>query len=124
MAPTPVLLAFGPRLFYESLVRELGSHEQVVPWISEASELPDLLVEVQRTQAEAVIISTATKADAAGIRSDLFSEFPHLSLLVLSAEDEIAFLYKQEVVVRRIPSVSVDAILTALREGDTYWSPL
>jgi DNA-binding NarL/FixJ family response regulator len=124
MVPTTVLLAFGPRLFYESLVSELESREDVVPLLSEASELPELLVEVRQTRADAVIVTAMTKADVAGVRSHLFSEFPHLSLIVLSAEDETASVLKQEVVVKKIRSVSVETILTALREGDRYWSPL
>ena len=124
MQSTTVLLAFGPRLFYESLASELEPLKDTLPLISEASELPELLVEVQQTQADTVIISSVSQAAAAGIRSHLFAEFPHLSLIVLSTEDETAVVFRQEVVAKQIRSVSLETILTALREGERYWSPL
>ena len=123
MQPTNVLLAFGPRLVFESLAAELESHEGIVPRISEATQLAELLVEVQQTQAEAVIISAATKADATGIRSHLFSVFPHLAVIVLPAAHNGSLLYKQKVVVERLEDLSIETLVTAIHRGERYWSP-
>ena len=123
MATTTVLLALGPRLFHESLVRELQTHNDIDAVVSEASGGPELLMEVQRGRVDCVIMSTEQTAKIPGIYSHLFSEFPELVVIALSENDGRATVYRQEVVAEEIRSISVDSLLTTLREASKYWSP-
>ena len=120
---TTVLLALGPRLFYESLIRELQSHSDIDAFVSESADGPDLLMEVHLSRADCVIMSTEKTADIPGIYSHLFSEFPELVVIVLSENDGRATVYRQEVVAEEIRSISVECVLTTLRGTNKYWSP-
>ena len=115
------MLALGPRLVYESLVHELESHDDIDAILSDATDGPELLLDVKHNQADCLIVSSDDIADIPGIYSHLFSEYPDLVVVVLW-DDDGAVLLKQEVVMQEIRPVSVDALVTALRGANTYWS--
>ena len=119
-----VLLAIGPRLLRESLRHEIQSQLDMAAMTSAASTLPELLVEVKRTRADAVVISADQTGEVPGICTHFFAEFPEIVVVALVAGGNQAFCYRQDISVEEICEVSTGDLVSTLRTANTgYWIP-
>jgi hypothetical protein len=91
---------------------------------SAASTLPELLVEVKRTRADAVVISADQRGECPGICTHFFAEFPEIIVVALVPGGNQAFCYRQSISVEQIREVSSGDLVSTLRTANAgYWTP-
>ena len=81
-----IVLAHRRRMLRELLQRVL-SRQPDLEIVGQSTDPIDLLLAVSRSEADVVILD---EANSRGLRSHLLAEFPHLTLLDLSSDGEVA----------------------------------
>jgi DNA-binding NarL/FixJ family response regulator len=109
-----VLLANRPETLRTSLATLLQQQSdiEVVGTILDPIEL---LVAVEDTQADVVVVTLPDSGDMPGICSHLLYEYPQLLILALSSARTKACVYRQTIAVELLADISDEGLLTALR---------
>jgi DNA-binding NarL/FixJ family response regulator len=109
-----VLLANRPEALRTVLVTLLQSQDdiEVVGLILDPVEL---LVAVEDTHADVVVLTLPDSGEMPGICSHLLHEYPQLLILALSSDRTRAYVYRQAITVEPLVDMSDESILTAVR---------
>src|ERR1041385_2665144 len=75
----------------------------------------ELLVAVEDTQADVVVVTLPDTGEMPGICSHLLHEYPQLLILALSPDRTRACLYRKAITVEPLADISDEGILAALR---------
>ena len=113
-----VLLANEPGSVRETL-EELLQHQSDVEVVGTVREPIEILLAVDETQAEVVVLTLPESGEIPGICTHLLTEYPRLLILALAADRESACLYRRGIVVEPLPNVSEDGILGVIRRART-----
>jgi DNA-binding NarL/FixJ family response regulator len=84
----------------------------------------ELLVVVEDTQADVVVVTLPDSGAMPGICSHLLHEYPQLLILALSSDRTRACVYRQAITVEPLADMSDEGILMAVRRvraGSTLW---
>src|SRR5215510_7046769 len=110
-----VLLANGPEALRTGLATmlEQQSDIEVVGTVLDPIEL---LVAVEDTQADIVVVTLPDSGEMPGICSHLLHEYPQLLILALSPDRTRACIYRQAITVEPLADISDGGILTAVRQ--------
>ncbi|ETX03459.1 response regulator transcription factor [Candidatus Entotheonella palauensis] len=114
MRAVKVLLANQPlaaRQFLEAIFRQ-QSDVQLVGTVLDPIEL---LIEVEHTEADVVVITLPDSGDIPGICSHLLHQYPQLLILALSADCQRACTYQQVIATEPLAVASEENILLAIR---------
>ncbi|MHC4399724.1 MAG: response regulator [Planctomycetota bacterium] len=117
-----VILALEPSLVRGSVRGAIESSGDITV-VGEADTPVHLLLDIQRHEADAVVLHLENDNQIPGICSHLLQQYPELLVVALSREDDRAFLLRQEVSEQNLDSTSIGDLLAALRTANTsYWS--
>jgi len=75
----------------------------------------ELLVAVENTQADAVVVTLPDSGEMSGICSHLLYEYPQLLILALSSTHTRACVDRQAITIEQLSGTSDEEILTAMR---------
>src|SRR5215471_6231170 len=114
--PVRVVLANRPRALRARLA-ELLQHQSDIEVAGTVLDPVKLLIAVEDTQADVVIVTLPDSGDMPGICSHLLHEYPQLLILALSSARTRACVYRQAITVEPLADVSDEGILTALRRA-------
>jgi len=112
-----VLLANGPeelRTYLEALLQQ-QSDVEVVGQIQDPIEL---IMAVEDTQADMVIVTLPESGEMPGICSHLLYEYPQLLILALSSDRTKACVYRQIIRTEQLPDTSDEGLLRAIRQAN------
>lgn len=90
--------------------------------VGEAFDPINLLLTVDDTQADVVIMGHPNADRMPGICTHLLAEYPDLLILTLSTEDSRAFLYERKIAQKEIAFQSPDDLIA--RIGDAFSTPM
>src|SRR6266545_2713350 len=110
-----VLLAIRPRLL-SAVVRHLVERQADMAVVSEVSEPSELGAAIRATAAEVVILTPVDADREPELRSQLWSQSPHLKIMTLSTTGDTALLYASGSPTKRRDDVSEASLLSAIRE--------
>jgi DNA-binding NarL/FixJ family response regulator len=117
-----ILLADIPhalRTFLEELLQR-HTDVEVAGIVSDPIEL---LMAVEDTQADVVVVTLPTSGEIPGICSHLFNEYPQLLILALAPDRTQAWLYQQVTAVEQLIDTSEEEILKAIRQAKGSITP-
>ena len=114
--PVRVLLANRPRALRTRLAGlfQLQSDIEVVGTVLDPIEL---LMAVEDTQADVVVMTLPDSREVPGICSHLLYEYPRLLILALSSTRTRACVYRQVITVEQLSYTSDEEILVAVRKA-------
>jgi DNA-binding NarL/FixJ family response regulator len=114
--PVRVLLANRPQALRTHLAQllQLQSDIEVVGTVLDPIEL---LIAVEDTQADVVVVTLPDSGDIPSICSHLLYEYPQLLILALSSARIRACVYKRAMTVEQLSNTSDEEILTAVRKA-------
>ena len=110
-----VLLANEPEEFRKRL-KTLIQEQEDMKVVGEVLDPIELLLTVNETQADVVILTLPDPGGELGIATHLFAEFPQVLVLAISPVCEQAFLYQQIISREQLPGKSGEDVLVALRK--------
>jgi DNA-binding NarL/FixJ family response regulator len=110
-----VLLANGPDPLRTFLV-DLLQPQNDVEVVGSVLEPIELLMAVEDTQADVVVLTLPDSGQIPGICSHLFDQYPHLLILALSPDNTKACVYQQVIAVEELMDISEENLLTAIRK--------
>lgn len=116
--PIRVLLALESPMLRDMLADLLGRHEGIEV-VGHALEPLDLLVAVEKSQADVVLLTFPQFPTMPGICSHLFAEFPELVVLGVSPDGQYACTCRQEVRVKPLGGAGLDEVLAEIRSVST-----
>ena len=102
-----------PRLLCETISAEINSQADFIAIQSDVCTPADILLEIKRTEADVLMITSEECGKIAGIYTHLFAEFSGLHIIAFSPTENRAFVFWQEILVREI-RISLDAVLATL----------
>jgi len=108
-----VLLALDSPDRHE-LWRGLIEQEPGIELVGEVEDPIDLLVEVSRTQADAVIQEWPSE-ETPGFISILLTEYPDLLVVGIPGNGDHAFLCRQAISKKRLPTAGLHDVLSAIQ---------
>jgi DNA-binding NarL/FixJ family response regulator len=117
-----VLLADIPHLLRASLERLLQHHRDIEV-VETVIDPVELLIAVEDTQADVVVVTLPDSGEMPGICSHLFAEYPQLLILALSSDRTRACIYKQVTAVEQLIDTSEEEILKAIRQAKANIAP-
>lgn len=89
--------------------------------VGEVLDPIELLLKVNETQADIVVLTLPEPGSEPGIITHLFAEFPQVLVLAISSVCEEAFLFQQIISREQLPGKSGEDVLVALRKAkDKY----
>ena len=109
-----VLLANGPEALRTSLATFLQQQSDI-EIVGTVLDPIELLVAVEDTQADVVVVTLPDTGEMPGICSHLLHEYPQLLILALSPDRTRACVYRQTITVEPLADISDEGILAALR---------
>ena len=109
-----VLLANRPRALRARLARLL-QRQSDIEVVGTVLDPIKLLVAVEDTQADVVVVTLPDSGEIPGICSHLLHEYPQLLILALSLACTRACVYRQTITVEQLSDTSDEGILTAVR---------
>jgi DNA-binding NarL/FixJ family response regulator len=109
-----VLLANGPEALRTSLATFLQQQSDIEV-VGTVLDPIELLVAVEDTQADVVVVTLPDTGEMPGICSHLLHEYPQLLILALSSDRTRACVYRQAITVEPLTDISDEGILAALR---------
>jgi DNA-binding NarL/FixJ family response regulator len=109
-----VLLANRPEALRISLATLLQQQSDIEV-VDTVLDLIGLLVAVEDTQADVVVVTLPDSGEIPGICSHLLYEYPQLLILALSSARTRACVYRQAITVEPLADISDEGILTAVR---------
>jgi len=110
-----VLLANGPDPL-RTFLAELLQPQNDVEVVGSVLEPIELLMAVEDTQADVVVVTLPDSGQIPGICSHLFDQYPHLLILALSSDNTKACVYQQVITGEELTDTSEENILTAIRK--------
>jgi DNA-binding NarL/FixJ family response regulator len=108
------LLANRPEALRISLATLLQQQSDIEV-VDTVLDLIGLLVAVEDTQADVVVVTLPDSGEIPGICSHLLYEYPQLLILALSSARTRACVYRQAITVEPLADISDEGILTAVR---------
>ena len=111
-----VLLANGPEALRTGLATMLQQQSDIEV-VGTVLDPIELLVAVEDTQADVVVVTLPDSGEMPGICSHLLQEYPQLLILALSSARTRACVYRQAITAEPLADVSDEGILTALRRA-------
>lgn len=115
-AKIKVLLASRPKLLSE-VIRYMVARQQDMEVVSEVLDPIDLLLAVQATSAEVVIVTPLPANGDPHICIQLLAAYPQLKIVTQSAKGEAAYLYQSGSPKKRIEEPSEQSMFGAIRES-------
>jgi DNA-binding NarL/FixJ family response regulator len=109
-----VLLANRPEALRISLATLLQQQSDIEV-VDTVLDLIELLIAVEDTQADVVVVTLPDSGEIPGICSHLLYEYPQLLILALSSARTRACVYRQAITVEPLADISDEGILTAVR---------
>ena len=119
MGKVRVLLANKPRMLRE-LLRSLIQRQADMEVMGEVLDPVELLLAVDETQADVVVVDLPESGEEPGICSHLLAEYPQLLVLALSPGRDRAILYRQSIIKEELSKLSDDEILEAIRKTEVH----
>ena len=119
MGKVRVLLANKPRMLRE-LLRSLIQRQADMEVMGEVLDPVELLLAVDETQADVVVVDLPESGEEPGICSHLLAEYPQLLVLALSPGRDRAILYRQSIIKEELSKLSEDEILEAIRKTEVH----
>ena len=111
-----VLLANGPEALRTGLATILQQQSDI-ELVGTVVDPIGLLIDVEDTQADVVVVTLSDSGEMPGICSHLFHEYPQLVILALSSARTRACVYRQTITVEPLADISDEGILRALRRA-------
>ena len=111
-----VLLANRPRALRARLAKLL-QRQSDIEVVGTVLDPIELLVAVEDTQADVVVVTLPDSGEIPGICSHLLHEYPQLLILALSLACTGACVYRQTITVEQLSDTSDEGILTAVRKA-------
>ncbi len=99
------------------LLEEVIDRHQHMEVIGEAFDPIDLLVTVNETEADVVIMGHPDAENMPGICTHLLTEFPILLLLIISTIDQRAFLYERKIRQEEVSYTLPEDLITRVHEA-------
>jgi len=112
--PVKVVLATRSHVLRRYL-EELLQHQSDVEVIGTVLDPVKLLMTVEDTQADVVIVTLPSSGKMPGICSHLLYEYSQLLILALSSDRTKARVYRQVITVEHLADTSDEGILLAIR---------
>ena len=109
-----ILLANGPEALRAGLATFLQQQSDIEV-VGTVLDPIELLVAVEDTQADVVVMTLPDTGEMPGICSHLLHEYPQLLILALSPDRTRACVYRQAITVELLADISDEGILAALR---------
>ena len=109
-----VLLANRPEALRISLATLLQQQSDIEV-VDTALDFIDILIAVEDTQADVVVLTLPDSGEIPGICSHLFYEYPQLLILALSSARDRAYIYRQAITAEPLADISDEGILAAVR---------
>ena len=109
------MLASRPQMLAE-VFRRMVEHQPDMEVVGEVLDPIKLLIAVKEIPVDVVIITPISAAGDPKICSQLLNENPSLKIMTLSAEGEVAFLYRSDAAKIRFDQPSEQEILGAIRQ--------
>ena len=109
-----VLLANRPEALRTGLATLLQQQSDIEV-IGTVLDLIELLIAVEDTQADVVVVTLPDSGEMPGICSHLLHEYPQLLILALSSARTKACIYRQAIMVEPLADISDEGILSAVR---------
>jgi DNA-binding NarL/FixJ family response regulator len=109
-----VLLANRPETLRISLATLLEQQSDIEV-VDTVLDLKELLIAVEDTQADVVVLTLPDSGEIPGICSHLLYEYPQLLILALSSARDRACIYRQAITVELLADISDEGILAAVR---------
>ena len=117
-----VLLADIPHVL-RAYLEELLQHHSDVEMSGTVSDPVELLIAVEDTQADVVVVRLPDSEEMPSICSHLLAEYPQLLILALSPDSTRACVYRQVTVVEPLINTSEEEILKAIRKAKANNAP-
>lgn len=118
LMPIRVLLALESPMLCETLA-DLLARQEGIEVVGHASEPLDLLVAVEKSEADVVLLTFPEFPNLPGVCSHLFAEFPELVVLGVSPDGQYACTCRQEVRVKPLEGAGLDDVLAEIRSVPT-----
>jgi DNA-binding NarL/FixJ family response regulator len=109
-----VLFANGPEALRTGLATLLQQQSDIEV-VGTVLDPIELLVAVEDTQADVVVVTLPDTGEMPGICSHLLHEYPQLLILALSSDRTRACVYRQAITVEPLTDISDEGILAVLR---------
>ena len=109
-----VLLANRPEALRISLATLLQQQSDIEV-ADTVLDLKELLIAVEDTQADVVVLTLPDSGEIPGICSHLLYEYPQLLILALSSARDRACIYRHAITVEPLADISDEGILAAVR---------
>jgi chemotaxis response regulator CheB len=103
------------------LLQALVAHRDDMEMVGEASDPIDLLLAVNYTQSDVVILGSSQPDRIPGICTHLLAEYPDLLIFVLSTRDRRCFLYERNITQEEIPYKNPEDLI--MRIDEAFSSP-
>jgi DNA-binding NarL/FixJ family response regulator len=103
------------------LLQALVAHRDDMEMVGEASDPIDLLLAVNDTQSDVVILEYSQPDRIPGICTHLLAEYPDLLIFVLSTRDHRCFLYERNITQEEIPYQNPEDLI--MRIDEAFSSP-
>ncbi len=116
-----VLMINVPEDIQDSLKELIQAREQM-RMVGEAFDPIDLLLTVNDTQADVVIMGHEQCDRVPGICTHLLAEYPDLLVLTLSTQNDSAFLYQRKITQSEIAFTSTENLIETIAEA--FSSPM
>jgi len=102
------------------LLRSLIQRQADMEVMGEVLDPVELLLAVDETQADVVVVDLPESGEEPGICSHLLAEYPQLLVLALSPGRDRAILYRQSIIKEELSKLSEDEILEAIRKTEVH----
>ncbi len=116
-----VLMINVPYRIHDSL-KELIQAQDSMQMVGEAFDPIDLLLTVNDTEADVVIMGHPQCDRVPGICTHLLAEYPDLLVFTLSTETYSAFLYQRKITQNEIPFATTENLINTIAEA--FSSPM
>lgn len=117
--PLRVLLANEPCVWRTYLGELLRRHSDVEV-VKTGSDPIQLLMMVEDTQADVVVVTLPDSGTMPGICSHLLHEYPQLVILALTANRTRGHVYRQIIAAEQLADISDEGIVMAIRQVKTH----
>lgn len=117
--PVKVLLANEPRTWRTHLGELLRRHSDVEVVRADSDPI-QLLIMVEDTQADVVVMTLPDSGTMPGICSHLLHEYPQLVILALTANRTRGHVYRQIIAAEQLADTSDEGIVMAIRQAKAH----
>ena len=100
-----------------NLLQEVIEHQENMVMVGEAFDPVDLLLTVNETDADVVIMGHPQADRMPGICSHLLAEYPILLILIISTIDQRAFLYERKITQEEVSYTIPEDLIARVNEA-------